>query len=106
MAGDDVLEWPVRTAEYMHFDVTADHDPLADDVKVGLPDHRVPPVDADYHAAEWVPGQTWTANSPIVRVRYFVDANTLTRGQRYDAWVQLDDDPETPEIFAGVVKGV
>jgi hypothetical protein len=106
MADDEVLEWPVRTAEFMHFDVTADADPLLDDVKVALPAHRTLPTDADYQLAEWVPGQTFDPDSGVVRVRYFVAKNTLTRGKRYDSWVQIGDNPETPEIFAGVVRGV
>jgi hypothetical protein len=103
---DDVLEWPVRTAEYMHFDVTADVDPLADVVKVALPGHRTAPLDSDYHAAEWAPGQIFDAATGVLRVRYFVAKDTLTRGKRYDTWVQIGDDPETPELFAGVVRGV
>lgn len=100
----DVLEWPVRTAEYMHFDVTANVDPLPDGVKVALVEHRATPADADFDVAEWEPGQTWASPATQLRVRYFVAKNTLTAGQRYDAWVQISDNPETPEIFAGVVR--
>lgn len=100
----DVLDWPARTAEYMLFDVTANVDPLLDNVKVALVEHRATPTDADYHPAEWEPGQTWVNPATQLGVRYFVAKNTLTAGQRYDAWVQIDDNPETPEIFAGVVR--
>jgi hypothetical protein len=106
MADDDVLEWPVRTAEYMHFDVTASVDPLADTVKVALPERRTPPEDIDYQSAEWMPAQAWVDPSTVLTVRLFVDKDTLTRGTKYDAWVQISDSPEVPEIFAGVVKGV
>jgi hypothetical protein len=106
MADDDVLSWPVRTAEYMHFDITANVDPLADPVKVALTGHRTPPEDGAYEPAEWAPGQTWVDQGTTLTVRLFVDKDTLTRGNRYDAWVQVSDSPEVPEIFAGVVKGV
>lgn len=100
----DVLDWPVRTAEYMLFDVTANVDPLLDNVKVALVEHRTTPTDSDYHAAQWEPGQTWAGPSTQLHVQYFVDRNTLAADHRYDAWVQIDDDPETLEIFAGVVR--
>lgn len=107
MADDeDVLEWPVRTAEYMHFAVTASVNPLLDPVKVALPEHRADPVDEDYADAEWEPGQTWQDEATTLQVRYFVAAGTLEPRKKYDAWVQITDAPEKPEIFAGVVKGV
>lgn len=107
MADDqDVLEWPVRTNEFMHFDVTTSVDPLGDTVKVALPTHRTAPADSDYQTAEWAPGQTWVDASTPVTARRLVPSGTLTRGTRYDAWVQVTDNPEVPEIFAGIVKGV
>jgi hypothetical protein len=115
---DDVLLWPVRTTEYMHFDVTADADPLADDVKVALPAHGSDPVDDDYEilTAEWVPGQTWSANANVVTCRALIPKNHLSRGEKYDPWIQVSDNPEIPEMRAGadpitgeggtVVKGI
>lgn len=115
---DDVREWPVRTAEYMHFDVTADADPLADPVKVAFPAHRTPPTDDDYTVltAGWVPGQTWAAETRIVTCRVWIPKNHLARGDRYDPWIQVGDDPEIVEMRAGadpvtgeggtIVKGI
>lgn len=106
MADQPILQWPVRTAEYMHFTVTADVDPLLDDVFVALVAHRTPPQDGDYKPAEWVPGQVWVNAGTLLQVRRFLPKDTLTRGDKYDAWVRPVDNPETPEMFAGVVKGV
>lgn len=115
---DDVLAWPVRTAEWMQFDVTASVDPLADDVFVALPKHREDPTDADYTVldpAEWLAGQTWSADNPVVRLRVWLPKDHLTRGDRYDPWVLIMDDPEHVEVRAGadragnggtIVKGV
>lgn len=115
---DDVLGWPVRTAEWMHFDVTTSVNPLLDDVFVALPKHREDPTDDDYlvlEPAEWVDGQTWSEEDPVVTVRVWVPKNQLTRGDRYDPWVLIIDNPEHPEIRAGaerdgtggtIVKGI
>lgn len=103
---DDVLEWPVRTAEFMHFPVTTSVDPLADPVKVALPAHGDDPVDSDFDVldAEWVPGQAWTEQEPRVVARAFIPKNHLTRGSKYDPWVQVTDNPEVVELRAGADK--
>lgn len=105
MATDEDLRlWPVRTAEWMHFDVTTSVDPLLDDVFVALPAHRQPPTDEDYtvlEPAEWVPGQAWSADNPTVAVRAWIPKDHLTRGNKYDPWVLVIDNPEHPEMRAG-----
>lgn len=117
MAEDNVLRWPVRTTEYMHFPVRASVDPLGDPVKVALPDHGVDPVDADFEIldAEWAPGQEWTGPETQVVARTLIPKNHLSQGAKYDPWVQVLDDPEVPEMRAGadengeggtVVRGV
>lgn len=118
MADEEVLAWPVRTAEWMHFLVTTSVNPLFDDVFVALPLHKADPTDADYlvlEPAEWVPGQAWTTDDPVVTVRAWIPKNHLERGKKYDPWVLIIDNPEHPEIRAGadasgdggtVVKGV
>src|SRR4051794_9508876 len=97
---DTNIQWPSRTAEYMHFDVTSNVNPLGAPVKVALPTHRTTPTDADYRDAEWQPDQTWTPGQPVT-LRIFLAANTLTAGCRYDAWVQVAVAPETVELRAG-----
>lgn len=108
MADDeDVLRWPVGTTEYIHVDVTSSVDPLGDDVKLALVPHRgeIAGDSADLQAAEWEPDQQWQDGTPVT-VRRLIAAGTLTRGQKYDVWVQVTDNPEVPLISAGVVKGV
>lgn len=102
---DDVLDWPVDTAEFMKFTVTAPIDVLADPVKVALvpsgdtrtPDHFV--------AAEWVPGQVWVNKDTPLLVRRFIPAETIEERRTYKAAVKVTDDPEIPIIDAGLVRG-
>lgn len=106
MADDDVLEWPVDTTEYIKFDVTAPVDPLGDDVWVALVPAGDDRTSGDFVAAEWTPGQTWVDVDTPLQVRRLLPAGTLTDRQKYKAAVKVGDNPETPVIPAGTVRGV
>lgn len=106
MADDDVLEWPVDTAEYIKFDVTAPVDPLSDSVYVALVPRGKDRTAEDFEDAEWTPGQTWVDADTELQVRRFLPAATLAKSTTYKAAVKITDDPESPVIPAGSVKGV
>lgn len=101
---DDVLLWDVDSEEFIHFDVTADVDPLADSVSVALVPKGTSRTADDFADAEWVPGQTWTAGE-TVRCRRLLPAGTLEDRVTYKASVKIGDDPETPIMSAGFVRG-
>lgn len=106
MADDeDVLEWPVDTAEFMHFDITAPVDPLADPVFVALVPRGKDRTPDDFLAAEWEPGQAWVNGDTPVTLRRFYAANELDR-VLYKAAVRITDDPEAPVMKAKSVRGV
>jgi hypothetical protein len=105
MADDkDILRWPVRTAEWLHFQVTTSVDPLTDPIKAALIEHRTEPNNGDFRTAEWIAGQTWTSGTPV-KGRVWMPANTLQVGQKYDLIVQVTDNPEIVEMNAGIVQG-
>lgn len=103
---EDVLEWPIDTAEWMHFDVTAPVDPLSDDVFVALVPHGTDRTPDHFESAEWVPGQTWQDKDTPVTLRRFFDAYALENRIRYHAAVRITDDPEAPVMKAQSVRGV
>lgn len=90
---------------FVEIDVTSDADPLGDDVAIAFVARFADPVDADWHDADWVTGQTWTSGQPV-KARLLVgpaDGVALAVGI-YDVVVRVIDSPVRPWMPAGTLR--
>lgn len=81
-------------------------DPTQDAVKVAFVTSGVTPQTADFHTGSW---ETDAVSSPKQYYAMCLVGPTgtvqLTAGL-YHMWVQITDNPETPVLWAGIVKVV
>jgi hypothetical protein len=101
------VERDVASLEYVKVDVTADVDPTGDPVYLALQSRA--DDTPTFHTAEWAPGQTWQAGSPVT-ARVLIGpgggTQTLTKGTTYKVKVKVTDNPEVPVFTAFEIKGV